>query len=83
MLYVNYTKTTIVVQNDSNYALAIFKHLDDENVYKKLKADITPEVCIKLEAFLKKFFTERLINKEMLDPAPHPMRRGQLEYISC
>lgn len=69
MLYVNYT---LVVQNDCNYALAIFKHLDDEKVYKKLKADITPEVCIKLETFLKKLFTERLINKEMLDSCTPP-----------
>ena len=74
--------STIVVQNHSDYALAGFKHLSDVKVYQKLDGDITPQVCIKLEAFLKRLFTEGLINKEMFDYCtPHNQARTTRIYF--
>ena len=64
--------STIVVQNHSDYATAGFKHLSDDKVYKPLNADITPNICLKLEIYLKRLYEEGLISKEMLDYCSPP-----------
>ena len=38
--------STIVVQNHEDYALAIFTHLNDDKVYKKLDFDLTKDVYV-------------------------------------
>ena len=64
--------STIVVQNHSDYATAGFKHLSDDKVYKPLNADITPDICLKLEIYLKRLYEEGLISKEMMDYCSPP-----------
>ena len=64
--------STIVVQNHSDYAQAGFIRLSDVKVYQKLDGDITPQVCIKLDAFLKRLFTE-----------VHPPQKKQHYSTAC
>ena len=75
--------STIVVQNHEDYALAGFKHLSDAKVYKPLNVDITPEVCMKLNAFLKRLYDEGLINKEMMDfcTPPNGVRTSRIYFL--
>ena len=75
--------STIVVQNHKDYALAGFKHLSDAKVYKPLNVDITPEVCMKLNAFLKRLYDEGLINKDMMDfcTPPNGVRTSRIYFL--
>ena len=72
-----------MVQNHKDYALAGFKHLSDAKVYKPLNVDITPEVCMKLNAFLKRLYDEGLINKEMIDfcTPPNGVKTSRIYFL--